>query len=77
MVPKSPRKAIAHRQPRQSSGAARPVIKLRILEPPATPPTGARGINVGPRLIRRKFNYMIGYFFLLFNFKYKLTLDID
>ncbi len=51
-MPKSPRRAIAHRQPRQSSGAARPVIRPRILPPPprpapGPPAIGARGTNVG------------------------------
>jgi hypothetical protein len=74
-VPKSPRRANAARQPRHSSGAAIPPIKPLILPPPApapspapTPPaTGARGMNVGPRLIKRKFNYIIVHCFLILN----------
>ncbi len=71
IVPKSPRRANDARQPRQSSGTAIPAIKPRILPAPApnpapTPPDiGARGMNVGPRLIKRKFNYKIVVFFFV------------
>lgn len=68
-MPKSPRRAIDARQPRQRSGAAIPPIKPRILPAPAPRPApgppaiGARGMNVGRRLIKRKFNNRILFFF--------------